>query len=147
MAFVSLDNYKKYTCASTDTKLTTGVRVGSTCWETDTSKIYIFDGSAWDEKIDHVQVTGSMTPKAGQKNVTTSGTQVPLLAATQVYQRVKITALPTNTGNIYQATAQSIKHQIMAIFSRLGQRLPIYFSLTFIPCSLTLMWLVKAYLG
>lgn len=59
MAFVIVNNIKRYTCLSGDAKLTAGIPAGSSCFETDTSKIYIFDGSAWQEDVKAVQLTGS----------------------------------------------------------------------------------------
>lgn len=38
---------QRYTCLSSDTKLTDGIKTGSTCKETDTRKDFLFNGTAW----------------------------------------------------------------------------------------------------
>jgi len=43
----SINPPKKYLCTSSETKPTTGVPVGSRALETDTAKIYIFNGTTW----------------------------------------------------------------------------------------------------
>lgn len=40
-------NHDLYKCLSTDTKPTSNIRVGSYCFETDTTTLYVFDSSAW----------------------------------------------------------------------------------------------------
>jgi hypothetical protein len=52
MAFQLITNTQKYICESGDTKPTTGIETGSKCLETDTDKVFIFNGSAW------VEITG-----------------------------------------------------------------------------------------
>jgi hypothetical protein len=37
----------RYTCLSSDTKLTAGILTGAVCKETDTRKEFIFNGTAW----------------------------------------------------------------------------------------------------
>jgi len=50
MAVQIIAGTDKYIGASTDTKPTTGVSVGSEFYEYDTGKTYIYNGSAWSEK-------------------------------------------------------------------------------------------------
>ena len=38
---------QRYTCLSSDTKLTADIKAGSTCKETDTRKDFLFNGTAW----------------------------------------------------------------------------------------------------
>jgi hypothetical protein len=52
MSFKLIGNPKNYLCESGDTKATTGIELGSKCLETDTDKVFIFNGSAW------VEITG-----------------------------------------------------------------------------------------
>ena len=50
MAFTRLGTTPRYIAESGDAKITTGIAKGATLWETDTNKMYLFDGSAWNEK-------------------------------------------------------------------------------------------------
>jgi len=49
MAFQLITVTDKYLCEAADQKPTTGIKSGSRCLETDTDKVFIFDGSAWTE--------------------------------------------------------------------------------------------------
>lgn len=60
MAFERLSTTGRYTCEAADAKPTTGIATGSTCYETDTGDLYIFDGAAWVIKINNMVLTGSM---------------------------------------------------------------------------------------
>lgn len=54
MAVKQLSQYERYVGLSTDEKPTTGVSVGSTFLESNTSKMFVFDGTQWKEKVQHV---------------------------------------------------------------------------------------------
>ena len=61
MGFQGIGSAPKYLCLSTDVKPVTGhgIEAGATALETDTSKIFIFNGTAWVQKADLVQLAGS----------------------------------------------------------------------------------------
>jgi hypothetical protein len=50
MAFKKLGTTPRYIAESGDSKSTTNIELGSTLWEIDTNKMFMFDGSSWNEK-------------------------------------------------------------------------------------------------
>lgn len=48
MAVVKVSNSDKYTCLAADTKPSSAL-AGSTCYETDTGRMYIWGGAAWSQ--------------------------------------------------------------------------------------------------
>ena len=69
MAFVLLGPIGRYLCASGDVKPTTGIATGSVCQETDTGKVWWFNGAAWVEQVASVAVTGSLPSLATGANI------------------------------------------------------------------------------
>jgi hypothetical protein len=56
MSIVQYSDYRTYCGLSTDTKPTTGVRIGDKFEELDTSKLFKFNGTEWVEWIQRVTV-------------------------------------------------------------------------------------------
>jgi hypothetical protein len=52
VAFNRITEPDRYLCAAADNKPTTGIKLGSKCLETDTDKVFIFNGTTW------VEITG-----------------------------------------------------------------------------------------
>ena len=78
MAFVRTVTKPYFMCLSTDTKLTEGISVGSHALETDTSKEYIFDGTAWvlqDKLATDAEIALIKGELVAIKNSLTDGTQ------------------------------------------------------------------------
>ncbi len=51
MAFKLITTIRRFIGTSTDTKPTTGVPIGSTFYETDTARNYIYDGTNWEIRV------------------------------------------------------------------------------------------------
>lgn len=104
MAGVMVTTVKRFigTAAEIAAITLTGLPVGSTFFESDTGILKVLNtaGTLVNAPSETIALSGSNTPKSGQKNVTTAGTQVAL-GTTQVYKELTVIAKATNTGNIY----------------------------------------------
>lgn len=78
MSFLRLSN-NRYFCNSADTKLTTGVEVGATCYEDNTGIMWIFNGYAW-------------IPKSSVPGQTINYKQISLNQAANTYDIMTATA-------------------------------------------------------
>lgn len=78
MAFKRLSNLR-YLCRSTDTKLTTGIEDGATCFEENTGFFFIFNGYAW-------------VPKSFMPESTVNYKQISLNQAAATYDVMTATA-------------------------------------------------------
>lgn len=60
MAFTIITSTQRYTCLSTDTKTTDGVKLGSLAFETDTGNEFIFNGTTWVPYSQSTKLNGSL---------------------------------------------------------------------------------------
>jgi hypothetical protein len=71
MAFEMIERMRYYHCESGDVKKTTGIEEGSILHETDTSFLYIFDGSNWQKKFNDSNVNYRSTTSSSGSGVVT----------------------------------------------------------------------------
>ena len=102
MAFKRLTN-NRYLCSSTDTKLTTGIETGATCYEENTGFLFIFNGYAWIPKsfmpestVNYKQI--SLNQAANTYDVMTATAQDLFIDAVVVYVPDDLSAVATFTG-------------------------------------------------
>lgn len=93
----------KYLCKSTDTKLTTGITEGSTCYEENTGFMFIFNGYAWIPKpslpettVNYTQI--NLNQAAATYNVMTAMAQNLFIDAVIVSVPDSLSAVETFTG-------------------------------------------------
>jgi len=102
MAFIRLAG-NRYLCKSTDTKSTTGIENGATCYEENTGFMFIFNGYAWVPKsfmpestINYKQI--SLNQAANTYDVMTATAQNLFIDAVIVHVPDDLSAVATFTG-------------------------------------------------
>lgn len=102
MAFKRISN-NRYLCSSTDTKLTTGVEDGATCYEYDTCFMFLFNGYAWLPKpflplttVNYKQI--SLNQAANTYDVMTATAQALFIDAVIVHVPDDLHSVATFTG-------------------------------------------------
>jgi len=102
----------RYLCSSTDTKSTTGIENGATCYEENTGFIFIFNGYAWVPKsfmpestVNYKQI--SLNQAAAAYLVMTATAQDIFIDAVIVHVPDNLSAVATFTGISVQTTDTS----------------------------------------
>ena len=106
MAFVRLASTPRYTCAAADAKPTSGIEIGATALETDTGKLYIFDGTNWIYKPSLVQVeAGAAKIGAVAIDQTTPGTTNAVVLTGSIAETATRPNVTTTSGVVLAANA------------------------------------------
>jgi hypothetical protein len=102
MAFQKIPG-NKYLCSSTDTKSTTNIIAGATCYEDNTGFMFIFNGYAWlpksfmpESTVNYKQI--SLSGGAGNSTVMTATAQDLFIDAVIVHVPDDISAVASFTG-------------------------------------------------
>jgi len=102
MAFIRLTN-NRYLCKSTDTKSTTSIETGATCYEENTGFMWIFNGYAWviksfmpESTVNYKQI--SLAQAANTYDVMTATTQNLFIDAVIINVPDDLSAVATFTG-------------------------------------------------
>lgn len=102
MAFQRISN-TRYFCSSTDTKLTTSIELGATCYEQNTGFMFIYNGYAWVPKsfmpestVNYKQI--SLNQAANTYDVMTATAQALFIDAVTIYVPDDLHSVSTFTG-------------------------------------------------
>lgn len=111
MAFKRISN-NRYLCSSADTKLTTGIEDGATCYEYDTCFMFLFNGYAWLPKpflplttVNYKQI--SLAQDANTYDVMTATSQALFIDAVTIYIPDDLSAVAAFTGISLQTDDES----------------------------------------
>jgi len=111
MAFEMIEKYRIYICQSTDIKKTDNIEEGSFLFETDTKKRYMFNGTAWVEFPEMIEVSEASKVKIWDGTdtadvISTNGNQGLVTISPNHFSTVNATTTPLGIDGVFTGTGE-----------------------------------------